>query len=273
MQKYRWSVMSTLLALVTLLAACGGRLTIGGVTFGKSRTPPTVVTVSNTDPTPYSSKSQNWAGFFLQARAVTAISGTWQVPQVNGPAESDSSTWIGIGGVKNNSLIQAGTDQLMQNGKPYYFAWIELLPALPMQVKEIDLLPGDTVTFTITYQNANQWAVVITDKDANESVTKHETYASCLCSAEWIEEAPSLQGQQSPLANFTSVTFAHLSVTYQGHTLTPSLMCPRVLLSKPQCMVPLRMVDANGNTMAQPQVLHNGGFSVVDVPPTATSGG
>lgn len=249
-----------------VLSACGGRVTIGPVTFGNSsRTPATVVTVANTNPTPYANKSQNWAGYFLQTHNVTAVSATWQVPQVGSPANSDSSTWVGIGGVKNNSLIQAGTDQMMLNGKPYYFAWVELLPALPVQVKEIDLLPGDTMTVSITEQSTDNWHITFVDKDANESTTQSVKYQSCLCSAEWIEEAPSLKQKQATLASFTSVTFANLGATFRGQAIVPDQMCPFFDSRLPECIIPIRMVDSNGKTMVQPQTLQNGSFSAVDV--------
>jgi hypothetical protein len=262
----RWFGVSAVFALLLALAsACGGHITIAGVTFGDQRTPPTVVTVTNAQPTLYSQKSQNWSGYFMQTGAITAISATWQVPQVTGTSDSDSSTWIGIGGVKNGSLIQAGTDQLIQHGKTYYAAWIEALPALPQPVKEIVLLPGDTVTVSITYQGSDTWHVAFADKDANTSTTKSMQYASCFCSADWIEEAPSLNNHQSALAHFTSATFTNLSVTVQGSPIVPDQMCPHALPQRPFCLIPLRMVDTNGKTIVQPQILQNGGFSVVDV--------
>ncbi|MBA3825551.1 MAG: hypothetical protein H0X24_16840, partial [Ktedonobacterales bacterium] len=235
--------LGTLVAIMALLTACNGPVTLGKITFGKQRTPPTVVTVSNSDPTSdrLTSRSQNWAGYTIATTPpaktphVTAISATWQVPQVTGPANSDSSTWVGIGGVKNDSLIQAGTDQLMQNGKVGYYAWIELLPALPQPVQGITLLPGDTVTVSIKYESGQAWTISITDKDANITVTQKVTYASCFCSAEWIEEAPSINGQQATLADFTSVTFTNMTATVGGKTAIPTTMCVRPLTLSLTC--------------------------------------
>ena len=261
---------------LVLLTACNGHVTVGNITFGKQRTPPTVVTVANNEPTPdnLTSRSQNWAGYTIATVAstkhatqphVTAIMATWQVPQVTGPANSDSSTWIGIGGVKNNSLIQAGTDQLVQGGKVGYYAWIELLPALPQQVRGIDLLPGDTVTVSITYQSGQTWQITVADKDANQSATQQVTYTSCFCSAEWIEEAPSIDGQQATLANFTSVTFTNIAATVGGKQAVPQQPCGLSLKISLTCASPIRMVDGSGRDIVQPQVVHAGSFSAVYV--------
>lgn len=40
-----------------------------------------------------------------------------------------SSTWIGIDGATNTSLIQTGTQQNTSGGSTSYFAWYEILPS------------------------------------------------------------------------------------------------------------------------------------------------
>jgi hypothetical protein len=251
--------MVALLGLSMSVAACGN-LTIGGATFGGQRTPPTVHTVGNTDPVPNARKSQNWAGYFTNASGITSISASWQVPRVAAPSESDSSTWIGIGGTRSSTLIQAGTDQGVLHGTPYYFAWYELLPALPQTFAAIDLLPGDTVSFTITSTSVGMWKITVHDRDANASDSATVQYPSCTCSAEWIEEAPSVKGKETTLANFTSVTFTDLTATISGATVQPAGTCRAAHVA---CVLPLRMVDAQGVTIVQPQVLRNDGFSDV----------
>ena len=254
-------VFALMFILPYIIAACGGNVTIGGITFGKQRVPPTIVTVANTNPAPRALPSQNWAGYGARRlHDVTSITATWQVPQVTGAADSDSSTWIGIGGINSNSLIQAGTDQLIQGNKPYYYVWTEILPASPKRVSEIDLLPGDTITVTITQQQANKWSIILNDHDASQSVTKPITYVSCLCSAEWIEEAPSINGQETQLASFTSATFAQCSVSVAGKQLSLSQVHAQAIA----------MISPQGATMVEPQVLDSAGFSVVDLMSTST---
>ncbi len=257
----------TLIAVLSL-AACGP-LTLGNlrITFGQQRTPRTVVIVPNTNPVPdhLAKPSQNWAGYARVAfcgtldcpmgTGVSAISATWQVPQTLGPANSDSSTWIGVGGVNSNSLIQAGTDQYVQHGKSHYYAWIETLPQLPQPLNEIDLLPGDMVTVTISRTGPQQWSIQIVDHDANESVSRSISYPSCACSGEWIEEAPSVNNQQTQLADFKSVTFTQCSITLDGLAQTPADVDAHAI----------RMVDSLGSTIVVPQVLDGDAFSVVDI--------
>src|SRR5215472_14058270 len=154
------ATVGVLMIVPFIFASCGGTISFAGFTFGNQRTPQTIVTVSNTDPAPNPKASQNWSGYYITgARGhVTGITATWQIPQVNGPEGSDSSTWVGIGGIQSDSLIQAGTDQLIHDGNPQYYPWIEMLPAAPQPVKNLDLLPGDTITVTITWQHGNQWS-------------------------------------------------------------------------------------------------------------------
>lgn len=251
------SVVGMLALLCTSLTACNGHITLGNVTFGR-RTPQPVITVANDHPVARNKarSSQNWAGYTInQVDGVSAISASWQVPQVLGPANSDSSTWIGIGGIQSNTLIQAGTDQLVQDGKPYYYAWVEMLPALPLPIKSIEVLQGDMVSFSINNTGKNQWQVTVTNSTSGQHATQNVSYASCACSAEWIEEAPNGKTKQSPLAQFTSVSFTGCTVVIHGQSQG---------LSRTHYEA-LRMVDLLDKPLVQPQILQGNDFSVVDV--------
>lgn len=245
--------------LGVILAGCSGHFTIGNATFGR-RTPQPVITVTNTHPVPKNKarSSQNWAGYAInQIDGVTGISAAWQVPQVQKPQNSDSSSWIGIGGIQSNTLIQAGTDQLVQDGKPIYYAWIELIPAPPQPITSMEVLPGDNVSFSIQNTGGNQWQVTVTNSTSGQHVTKTVTYASCACSAEWIEEAPNVHNKLSPLAQFTSVSFTDCQVVLHGQHLG---------LGQTRYEA-LRMVDALETPVVQPQVVQGNDFSVVDIGP------
>ena len=55
--------------------------------------------------------------------------GTWAVPQpVNSGAGGVGATWVGIGGVSSNDLIQAGTSDTVVKGQDRFESWIEVLP-------------------------------------------------------------------------------------------------------------------------------------------------
>jgi Peptidase A4 family len=255
-RQYRFRPILVVCAFVGfLITACSPSITIGRMTIGAQRTPHPVVVESNTEPARFSSTSENWSGYSIRKSDVTSITATWQVPQVTGSINSDSSTWIGIGGINSPTLIQAGTDQQVQDGRTFYFAWIEMLPDEPQVLHEISILPGDTVTVTISAIGTDLWSIAINDHDANQSTTKKVNYHSCGCSAEWIEEAPSLKGRTAQLADFSSVTFTNINVTIQGTSGTAGDFSARAI----------RMVNRTGQTLVQPQELHDDYFSLVDI--------
>lgn len=246
-----WWRVAPFALVITLLSACSVQSNLTNI-FGQ-RTPSPLTVVANDHPALGGRVSQNWAGYEAILPNVTTITATWQMPRVAGSVESDSSTWIGIGGDRSATLIQAGTDQLIQKGKPLYYAWIELLPAGPQVLREITPLPGDTVTFTIAQVGADSWRIDAVDKDANQKTSRTIAYHSCLCSAEWIEEAPNANGVETTLANFGSVTFTNCVATWRDATASFVQAHAR----------PIRMGDNRGATLAQPQQPIGDGFSIV----------
>jgi hypothetical protein len=246
-----------------MLAGCSGKL--GAVTslFGGVRSAPTVITVSDTNPAQIATTSQNWSGYTIAMQGVTMVSASWQVPQVTGGGSSDASTWVGIGGIASKTLIQAGTDELLHNGSPQYSAWIEMLPNPPQTLNELDILPGDHMTVSITNKSGNTWSISLKDSDAKQSLTRTVTYTSCECSAEWIEEAPSVDQHETVLANFTSVTFTNMAATLAGQAADLTQGCQFLTHRLHSCPLALRMTDAANRVLAQPQEIQNGSFSVV----------
>ncbi len=250
---------------IMMLTACSGKLGAVSSLFAGQRSAPTVVTVSNTNPAQVAATSQNWSGYAIAMHGLSAISASWQVPQVTGSGSSDASTWVGIGGIQSKTLIQAGTDELLHDGVAQYSAWIEMLPAQPQTLNELDILPGDHVTISITSQDGVTWNVTVKDSDARQSLTRTVKYPSCECSAEWIQEAPSVNQHETSLANFTSVTFTNMLATLQGQPADLSQGCQFLTRRLHSCPLALRMMDAANRVMAQPQELQNGSFSVVYV--------
>lgn len=78
-----------------------------------------------------SDTSSNWAGYVASVGTFTSVGAGWTVPRVvggNGSLSADA-TWVGIGGLSSNDLIQVGTQAIVQNGTTTYEPWYELLPA------------------------------------------------------------------------------------------------------------------------------------------------
>jgi hypothetical protein len=118
-------------------------------------------------PTPESaSRSSNWAGYASIAGTFGSVSGTWTVPAFSPSSASGmDATWVGIGGVNTQDLIQAGTQQQTSgSGQTLYSAWVETLPQpsqpVALVVREVPLSQTDPQA--INLQNASGQTLVET---------------------------------------------------------------------------------------------------------------
>lgn len=159
-----------------------------------------------------STSTNNWSGYVLTggAGAFTQISGRWQVPKVAPTTGSTySDAWIGVDGfpAANKNLIQIGTEQDWVNGAARYYAWDEILPIT--QVKLFAVRPGDTIVADIT-DASGSWILSIEDVTTNtfpNPPIPAQSYYGPQISAEWIVEAPTVNGKGSALAHYGKVTF------------------------------------------------------------------
>jgi hypothetical protein len=164
------------------------------------------------------STSGNWSGYALSTGSsgnYTSAAFAWTVPTVtyivtypnNSDTFESSSTWVGIGGDTTGDLIQLGTEQYVaSNGSTIYRAWSEVLPAnedilsgcTPAGESSCPVSPGDAMTASLTCtsncttvnDSSTTWTLSMADSTKGWSWTGNFTYASCFCSAEWIQEAP-----------------------------------------------------------------------------------
>ena len=168
--------------------------------------------------------STNWSGEVATGAAFAGVTANWIVPAVV-PSSSlqMSATWIGIDGWSNQSLIQTGTTQATQSGTTGYFAWIELLPAASEEIAA-PVNAGDEMTAQV-YEDASPadtWTIYIQDLTQNWYFTTNVFYVTPGQSAEWIEEAPTLNGSLATLANYGSASFSSMGIISSGSgTLTP----------------------------------------------------
>jgi hypothetical protein len=198
--------------------------------------------------TTQTAESANWSGYIATGSQFTGVSGQWVVPTVRPSQTSEfSSTWIGIDGATNNSLIQTGTEQDTSDGKTTYYAWYELLPALSIPVEYVS--PGDQMKASIVEDSTGIWTITIADLTSGQSVSESVAYSTPQASAEWIEEAPSsASGQLLPLADFGTAQFTDLAMS--GSNLSSGVLFP------------VDMVDANGDIIAFPGAISNDSFSI-----------
>jgi hypothetical protein len=166
----------------------------------------------------------NWSGYEGDTQNITAVHAAWIVPSVSAPpATGYAATWIGIGGTTTEDLIQAGTEQDIENGVPTYYAWVEALPddTLGVSTRRLPANPGDLFSVTITNTSGNEWTVTLENRTTNQHLSLSTTYQSCTCSAEWIEEVPEVSGVNDPaIANFGTVTFTEATATVGGTVKT-----------------------------------------------------
>jgi Peptidase A4 family len=133
-------------------------------------------------------QSRNWSGYAASGGAYTGVSATWTVPQFapDSPAGADAA-WVGIGGLRSQDLIQAGTLQTVSgDGRTRYETWIEVLPR-PSRSVPLAVSAGDAISVSISQQARDQWLVVFTNTTTRQVYQVMEQYASSVSSAEWVE--------------------------------------------------------------------------------------
>jgi len=199
--------------------------------------------------TPYT--SSNWSGYALEGGAITGVAGTFTVPSLT-PSTSwaDTSEWVGIDGVTNGDLIQAGVHEEYD---PYskqvsVWAWWEELPNPETAIDSsvITVTPGDTMTVTIHHLTGATWQISLTDNTTGQGFTTDQSYHGPANSAEWIVEAPSIGNTIATLGAFTpNVAFSGLSVNGVQMALDR-----------------LFMVDSGNNVISSPSPLDQTGFNV-----------
>ena len=196
--------------------------------------------------------SYNWAGYVASGGGFTSLSGSWTVPQVSaGGNFSGNATWIGIGGVNANDLIQVGTQAVTQGSTTTYQAWYETLPSLSQNMP-ITINPGDFITASLAESAAGQWTIFLRDNTDNQSFQTVVPYNSSSSSAEWIEEMPSQgNGAFIPLDNFGSVQFYNAATVKNGQSL---------ILSQTGAM-PMTMINALNQALATPSAIGSDGQS------------
>jgi hypothetical protein len=149
--------------------------------------------------------SSNWSGYAITGGPFTRVTGSWVVPAVAKTKHATySSTWAGIDGFKNADLIQAGTEQDYYRGHAHYFAWWEILPAAETRVS-LSVNAGDHVSVSIARGSSGTWTITLTDARSG-SFTTTQSYAGPGASAEWIQEAPTVNGRVATLAKYGSAT-------------------------------------------------------------------
>jgi peptidase A4-like protein len=201
--------------------------------------------------------SHNWSGYATTGGTFTGVTGTWTIPQ---PSSSTSTgvgaTWVGIGGVTSQDLIQAGTQDVSSGGQHQFQTWIEMLPAASQQVP-LAVSPGDSVTVSITESapGSGQWSIVMKNNTTGQNYQTTAQYQSSQSSAEWIEEAPAnVSGNSTviePLDAFGSIPFSGATAVENGQTV-------ELVQAGVQAIT---MLNSAGQALAVPSAIGSNGTS------------
>jgi hypothetical protein len=168
--------------------------------------------------------------------------------------------------VSSHDLIQAGTQDVAAGGGQAQFqTWIEMLPQASQQVP-VAVVPGDSVTVSITEQGAGSgnWQISITNNTSGQTYQTNAQYTSSESSAEWIMEAPTGSSGVLPLDSFRSVSFSAASAVENGQTVDISQTGAQAIT----------MLNANGQALAVPSAIGSDGssFSVARTTAPASTG-
>jgi Peptidase A4 family len=189
--------------------------------------------------------STNWSGYAVTPAGggVTAVTSTFAVPTGGLFPPGFAATWTGIGGYDSADLIQAGVAESSVPSLPVvgqqYYAWFELLPNAETPLTgctgdaTCTVTPGEAVTVRIFQIGATEWTISVVD-GGHWTWSSNVSYQSANSSAEWIQEAPTVEGLQSLLANTGTTSFGPTSTyTAGGQSLTIAQGNPTQIILSP----------------------------------------
>ncbi len=164
--------------------------------------------------------SRNWSGYAATNGTYTSVTGTWQIPKTTSRKQGIDATWVGIGGVNSEDLIQAGTQTIVdETGEVMYEAFYEVLPD-PSQPVRLAVHEGDFITSTVLKKSGNTWQITLENSTTGAKTQLSIVYSSSLSSADWIEEAPSGERNILPLDDFGTVHFSSATAVQNDEKVT-----------------------------------------------------
>jgi hypothetical protein len=196
--------------------------------------------------------SLNWSGYVASSGTFTSVGASWAIPEASSSNSqlSADATWVGIGGLSSHDLIQAGTQNVFQNGTLTTEAWYELLPDVLTPIS-LTVHQGDQMTVSIAQQSSGQWRISFVDSTTGQNYQTVVSYNSLLSSAEWIQEMPSAETGLVPLDNFGTLSFTNGYAVQNG---------TQVNINNSGAQ-PITMIASNNQAFASPSALGSDGAS------------
>jgi hypothetical protein len=161
--------------------------------------------------------SQNWSGYAIasHAGAISYVSGAWTVPAVT--QTGYSASWVGIDGLNSRTVEQIGTESDYIGGQAAYYAWYQMYPNPAVQINQA-VQPGDAIVASVSYSAGTGFTLTINASSWSSPFSQTVQATAPRSSAEWVVEAPSIDGRIQTLANFGSETFTGATATVGGTT-------------------------------------------------------
>ncbi len=174
--------------------------------------------------------STNWSGYVSALKLnsqkkglVSAVSGTWKVPNVVKSSGNDTycAIWIGIDGFNSDTVEQIGTSHDFEYGKQQNYAWYEMYPNYPGIIEGFPVNVGDFITASVQAKPKGKFVLQLDNNTQKVYTTipseKTKSRAADLSCAEWVVEAP-FSGGVLHLSNFGQVDFSNCQATINGIT-------------------------------------------------------
>jgi Peptidase A4 family len=204
--------------------------------------------------------SRNWAGYAVSRKGVKfrKVSATIFVPFLNcavTPRRTFSSAWVGLDGFSSGTVEQDGISADCAGGKAHYAAWWEIFPR-PEIATSMVIHAGDSITETVTFNPRNgKFLMSVRDNTNHRHFAVARKCAAKRCSrssAEFISEAPGVNGGQSSLADYGAESFASISIVagQRGGILSSHWKAFKIA----------QVNTANHHVLALPTTLHAGMF-------------
>ncbi|QMU76767.1 hypothetical protein GXW83_14490 [Streptacidiphilus sp. PB12-B1b] len=170
-------------------------------------------------------QSGNWSGYQITQPGVQVAQAGWTIPAVTVPSPGYSSngayyssTWSGVGGGFNSgsgALVQAGTSSdISVGGTAQYYPWWEIVNGTgdtggEVRITNLAVHAGDTVSSTPYWAPINGGLAQFAVCNMTQNVCVDFAHASSApgTTAEWIQEAPTVNGSVASVPNFGSLTF------------------------------------------------------------------
>jgi hypothetical protein len=177
--------------------------------------------------------STNWSGavsFAAKGDSATYVIGQWTVPDVVAPGLGSyyCASWVGIDGDGSGDVLQAGTEcDVVSFGfftAKQTYVWWEWYPNYEVQIANFPVTSGDVMFCAICVHSDTEAGFYLTNltTGASTSFTKTAPEGTHLVGncAEWIVEAPTVNGGQSALARYGDVYFDEcIAGTKRDHLL------------------------------------------------------